>query len=230
MNITENKNDLISLAAECVPEGCEVLLLTSGEPVDLCALNDKGCKITVISDIAELEEPEKILIEKQYDVVVFDDVFTKLKRPADLLNYVEGFLKDNACILASIFNFTYGLCRMKALLGTFDYKNMGALSRSELNFFDYDRLTSFFGEEGYYINRLYRVTKPIDDAAISATLKSAGFKATYAEIDNLRRMREFEVERYLIRACPAKDKPALKELTKGIQKNLSTIRTLKHPY
>lgn len=86
--------------------------------------------------IGNIEEPQKELQEKYFDIIILADVLEHLVDPWTVLEKVSSYLKEEGKILVSLPNIREINTMVKILcLGDFRYKEDGILDKTHLRFF-----------------------------------------------------------------------------------------------
>ncbi len=186
-----------------VPDNSTVLEIRSATGGLTKQLKEKGCNVTAVAlEVADIDELDfKQTLTEKYDVIIFDDVVARLKRPETVLNYVGGLLSNNGIILASIPNIGFGYYRLEHLKGNFRYESSGILDKAHLKFYDRNGLYSLFESAGYYIKGIERMRKSVPRGHVSDALSQIGVKGSAVAAKQLERSLDFDVCQYFVTAC-----------------------------
>ena len=130
-------------------------------------LKQNGCIITAIEIDKKNAEAAKRFCEKvfignietmkpnfkpkSFDVITFGDVLEHLYNPANVLQQVKPFLKDDGLLIVSIPNIANWKARLKLLFGKFDYEAQGIMDKTHLRFFTRKTARNLLEETGFKI-------------------------------------------------------------------------------
>ena len=240
----DNENNSHTQMVINTPEGSDVLEFGCSKGHVSKHFKKKGCTVTGIeidSEMAELAKEHcesthvaniddldfKKLLNKQYDVITFGDVLEHLKHPGMALEYIADILKDDGKLLVSLPNITFGHHRLELLKGSLKYEASGILDRTHVNFFDANGAYDLFESSGYYIKDFIRIKQEVPLDYVLETLIEAGLDDSDEAVDNIMKLRDFEVFQFYVVALKATE-----ENLKRIQRmrdleNLDVIENLK---
>jgi 2-polyprenyl-3-methyl-5-hydroxy-6-metoxy-1,4-benzoquinol methylase len=88
--------------------------------------------------------------EQFFDVIIFADILEHLKDTSVLSNY-RRYLKNDGYAIISIPNVANWKIRLSLLLGKFDYKEAGILSRHHLRFYTLKTAKKMITDAGFQI-------------------------------------------------------------------------------
>jgi SAM-dependent methyltransferase len=78
-----------------------------------------------------------MLVDDQFDCIVFGDVLEHLNNPLEVLRQVRPMLKPGGCVLCSVPNVQHHSVLAGLLSGDFQYQDSGLLDKTHLRFFTY---------------------------------------------------------------------------------------------
>lgn len=109
---------------------------------------------------ADLDDGLPALLDEDYDVVVAEGVFERVRRPEELLGALADHVDANASLLVTIPNVGHWYARLRFGTGRFDYDQRGLLDRGHLRFFTRRSFTRMAEEAGYRVVRTRAVGFP----------------------------------------------------------------------
>lgn len=183
----EDNNSLLALANH-VPHHAKVLDLGCGAgalgqllsqqkhcTVDGVTLSDEEASLAqpyyrdlLVADLEQLNLTEAFT-GRQYDCIVCADVLEHLKQPERILAACQGLLAPQGQLLISIPNAAYSGLLLELMHGEFRYRAEGLLDRTHLRFFTRQSLIRFLTEQGWAIQTLATVERPLDDSEFRHT-------------------------------------------------------------
>ena len=89
-----------------------------------------------------------------FDVILCLDVFEHLNRPDLVLCRLRPYLASDGMLIASIPNIARVECRLKLLMGKFDYADGGIMSKGHLRFFTRQSARQLLQSSGFRIERV----------------------------------------------------------------------------
>lgn len=102
--------------------------------------------------VHDLNDFEKVKIQKKFDILVFADILEHLVFPKKVLEYfVNNNLKEKGRIIISFPNIANFQIRFKLLFGNFDYSHDDILDKTHLHFFTYKSCLDFINKSGLSI-------------------------------------------------------------------------------
>jgi len=96
----------------------------------MARIAEQYCHRMILADVEELDLSEL----GQYDAILLGDVLEQLRRPAQFLTKVVDMLKPGGKILLSLPNTASIRIRLNLLLGRFNYRRVGILDETGLQF------------------------------------------------------------------------------------------------
>ena len=106
---------------------------------------------------------------RQYDCIVCADVLEHLKSPERVLDACLGLLAPQGRLLVSIPNASYSGLLLELMQGEFKYRTEGLLDRTHLRFFTRQSLIRFLQDQGWAIETLTTIERPLDDSEFKGT-------------------------------------------------------------
>lgn len=146
------------LAEVLAGRGCEVVGIEA-DP-DAARQAEEPCEKVLVGDVEEMDL-ERLLGGDTFDVIVFGDVLEHLKEPARVLQRLEGFLREDGHVVASIPNVAHGSVRLALLRGEFRYRRLGLMDDTHLRFFTRESVERLFEDAGFLITSLMRTIRGI---------------------------------------------------------------------
>jgi len=135
-------------------KGCTVV----GVDIDQASLEvaSEFCQRVLVVDIDDLKDIDRVLKGEKFDVITFGDILEHIKYPGVLLHHLRSYLKPRGVIVASIPNAAFIWCRVRFMLGNFNYvKTGGLMDEDHLRFFSFSTIRTLFIESGFNIRELY---------------------------------------------------------------------------
>jgi 2-polyprenyl-3-methyl-5-hydroxy-6-metoxy-1,4-benzoquinol methylase len=104
--------------------------------------------------VVDLNENNSVPWKKKFDVIVFADVLEHLVDPGTTLSiFSNKYLKKDGCVIISLPNIANWQIRLKLLLGSFDYEEVGILDRTHLHFYTFRSAKIFIENSGLKIQK-----------------------------------------------------------------------------
>lgn len=103
---------------------------------------EKGYNEVYTIDLNNLETLR--IREKQYDVIIFADVLEHILYPEQVLEFFSRYLKDQGSIIISLPNIAFFTCRIRLLLGKFEYKELGIMDKTHVKFYTLKTMKDLF--------------------------------------------------------------------------------------
>lgn len=172
-NLHENNIDRIQLSM--VPAGCRVLEIgcATGYMSEYLA-RGKQCRVLGVepmADQAELTRQRGIevltgLIDSPdtqhqliaqtkkhgpFDAIFMSQVIEHIADPAATLIFLKQLLAPNGCLIVSTCSIVHWKCRLRILLGKWEYEDYGIFDRTHLRFFTINSFRRLLEECGYTI-------------------------------------------------------------------------------
>lgn len=89
-----------------------------------------------------------------YDVFLAAAILEHLKYPERLLETVKPLLKPDALLIVSLPNIAYWQCRLKLLMGQFDYTDYGVMDRTHLRLYTAKTGRELLENAGYRVENM----------------------------------------------------------------------------
>lgn len=216
-------NSLLAIASR-VPNHAKVLDLGCGAgALGQLLLKQKHCTVdgvTLSEEEATLARPHyrdllvadlehlnlaEAFAGQQYDYIVCADVLEHLKQPEHILASCQSLLSPQGQLLISIPNASYSGLLLELMHGEFRYRTEGLLDRTHLRFFTRQSLIRFLTEQGWAIQTLATIERPLDDSEFKHTrpddFPPAVVRYLLAQPDAL-------TYQFICTACPSTDATA----------------------
>lgn len=181
--ITQDERTSLAVLAGFVTAGARVLDLGTGSGALGQHLRDQaGCTVDGVTinaqeaalarphyrrvEIADLEHPQWVsaFAGEQYDFIVCADVLEHLRQPEAALLACRQLLAPGGRLLISIPNASYSGLVAELMQGDFAYRKEGLLDRTHLRFFTRRSLKRFLGDEGWDIETLETIDRPLTES------------------------------------------------------------------
>jgi len=143
--------------------GCQVVAIEL-DP-DMARHAAESCERVIVGDLDTLDL-EVELGDDRFDVIVAADVLEHLKDPLSALRRVGRFLRPDGFVVASLPNVAHGSVRLALLEGRFDYRDLGLLDSTHLQFFTFQRVGELFDEAELCIVDLRRQDLDIEASEV----------------------------------------------------------------
>jgi GT2 family glycosyltransferase/2-polyprenyl-3-methyl-5-hydroxy-6-metoxy-1,4-benzoquinol methylase/glycosyltransferase involved in cell wall biosynthesis len=181
--ISSTEPTSLSVIAGIIPAGSSVLDLGTGSGalgrhlsgqhacvVDGVTLNEAEAELARPHyrriEVADLERAPlaELFRGEAYDCIVCADVLEHLKQPERVLRACRELLSPGGKVLISVPNAAYCGLIAELLQGDFEYRPEGLLDRTHLRFFTRRSLGRFLEAEGWCLQSLQAVTRPLTES------------------------------------------------------------------
>lgn len=122
----------------------------------------------LVADLEQLNLAE-VFAGQRYDCIVCADVLEHLKQPERILAACQDLLAPQGQLLISIPNASYSGLLLELMQGEFRYRPEGLLDRTHLRFFTRQSLIRLLTEQGWAIQTLSAIERPLDDSEFKHT-------------------------------------------------------------
>ncbi len=99
------------------------------------ALAQQRIDEVIHADLQQLDDVNRLLDGRRFDVIIFADVLEHLAWPIGVLRGYLDLLKDGGSVIVSLPNVGLWSVRLSLLSGRFRYEETGVLDRTHLRFF-----------------------------------------------------------------------------------------------
>lgn len=137
----------------------------------------------------------KYLGSEKYDVILMDDLLTRVPDVHKFLLQLREFLEADGYIVFSIPNVAHGSVRISLLNGEFNYEQIS--SKTPQLFFTLDTVLSMIEDSGYSLIQLYRIEKEID-----TQMKNYSYTIPEELVDSILRDSESKTTHYVLKVSP----------------------------
>lgn len=150
----------------------------SGCTVDGVTYNEKEAQLARAHyrrvEVADLEQPgwTSVFAGERYDFIVCGDVLEHLRRPEVALKACRDLLGPQGRVLISVPNAAYSGLVAELLQGDFKYREEGLLDRTHLRFFTRRSLQQFLAAEGWSVEKLETVDRPLNESEFQVAFDS----------------------------------------------------------
>jgi glycosyltransferase involved in cell wall biosynthesis len=169
-----------SMALEAVPPGSRVLDIGCGPGAFAELLAMKGCSVTGVDQFSPVKPhvfeqfrswnesgPFPDLDLQRYDCVMLLDIIEHLKQPEAFLEGLRdaaGSLDRRPTFIVTSGNVVFGIVRLQALLGNFNYGKRGILDLTHTRLYTFASLKRLFEQCGFDIERVAGIPAPFPKA------------------------------------------------------------------
>jgi hypothetical protein len=104
---------------------------------------------------------------RQYDYVLLLDVIEHLKAPEALLDRLRSATRSTnrkPTFIVTSGNVVFGIVRLQALLGNFNYGKRGILDLTHTRLYTFASLARLFAQCGFYVERMEGIPAPFPKA------------------------------------------------------------------
>ncbi len=169
-----------TMALDAVAPGARVLDIGCGPGYFDAHLAAKNCRVTGVDQFPpampeafetfvlgdELESVPDLDL-RQYDYVLLLDVIEHLKAPEALLDRLRSATRSTnrkPTFIVTSGNVVFGVVRLQALLGNFNYGKRGILDLTHTRLYTFKSLARLFAQCGFYVDRLEGIPAPFPKA------------------------------------------------------------------
>ena len=99
-----------------------------------------------LDNLTEADFPQ---YKQNFDYIVCGDVLEHLRYPAETLNILKNYLKDDGYIIASIPNVAHASIKSNLLVDDFTYTPLGLLDETHIHLFTYKSIAEMFSKIGF---------------------------------------------------------------------------------
>jgi O-antigen biosynthesis protein len=190
-SMARGERSSLSVLAGFVTPGSRVLDLGTGSgalgqhlrkqsdcTVDGVTYNEKEAQLARAHyrrvEVADLEQPgwTSLFAGERYDFIVCGDVLEHLRRPEVALKACRDLLGPQGRVLISVPNAAYSGLVAELLQGDFKYREEGLLDRTHLRFFTRRSLQQFLAAEGWSVEKLETVDRPLNESEFQVAFDS----------------------------------------------------------
>jgi glycosyltransferase involved in cell wall biosynthesis len=169
-----------TMALEAVPPGARVLDIGCGPGAFDAHLAAKGCRVTGVDqfppDVPQAfedflhwdeREPFPEIDLRQFDCVLLLDIIEHLKAPEAFLERLRSASRSTGrhpTFIVTSGNVVFGVVRLQALLGNFNYGKRGILDLTHTRLYTFASLERLFAQCGFNVERLTGIPAPFPKA------------------------------------------------------------------
>ena len=172
-NILKDEANPLNRISKMIPDNSKVLDIGAGNGILAIVLNKEHSNLIIdgiepnsyAANIARknyrfffqgfAHEFYDIIMNENYDFIVFADVIEHMEDPASYLSDLCSNLSYNTKIVLTIPNIAFGAIRISLLNGAFDYVESGILEKTHLRFFTLKSLKQLVCDIDLNIESLY---------------------------------------------------------------------------
>jgi glycosyltransferase involved in cell wall biosynthesis len=167
-------------ALDAVPPGARVLDIGCGPGAFDAHLAAKGCQVTGVDQfrptlpeafesfmVWDNREPFPDIDLRRYDYVLLLDVIEHLTNPEaflDRLRHATRSTDRKPAFIVTSGNVVFGIVRVQALLGNFNYGKRGILDLTHTRLYTFKSLAKLFAQCGFHVERLEGIPAPFPKA------------------------------------------------------------------
>jgi 2-polyprenyl-3-methyl-5-hydroxy-6-metoxy-1,4-benzoquinol methylase len=104
---------------------------------------------TKLDHVFCVDVESELLIDDQFDCIIFGDVLEHLHNPLEILRKTRTMLKQDGCILCSVPNIQHHSIITSLLSGEFQYQDVGLLDNTHIRFFTYASFIKLLLDAGF---------------------------------------------------------------------------------
>jgi glycosyltransferase involved in cell wall biosynthesis len=169
-----------TLALDTVPPGSRVLDIGCGPGTFDAHLAAKGCRVTGVDQFPpaapqpferfilwDEREPFPDIDLRQFDYVLLLDIIEHLKDPEGVLDRLRSATRSTErkpIFIVTSGNVVFGVVRLQALLGNFNYGKRGILDLTHTRLYTFRSLRRLFEQCGFHVDRLAGIPAPFPKA------------------------------------------------------------------
>jgi SAM-dependent methyltransferase len=169
-----------TVALDAVRPGARVLDIGCGPGTFDVHLAAKGCRVTGVDQFppAEPEAFERFILWdererfpdidlRQFDYVLLLDVIEHLKNPEGILDRLRSATRSTdrrPTFIITSGNVVFGVVRLQALLGNFNYGKRGILDLTHTRLYTFASLRRLFEQCGFHVEQLAGIPAPFPKA------------------------------------------------------------------
>jgi glycosyltransferase involved in cell wall biosynthesis len=180
-------------ALDAVPAGARVLDIGCGPGLFDALLAEKGCRVTGVDQFPPARPgafegfvlwdervPFPELDLREYDCVLLLDAIEHLKAPEALLDQLRRSARSvdrRPTFIVTTGNVVFGVVRLQALLGNFNYGKRGILDLTHTRLYTFRSLARLFDQCGFHVERIAGIPAPYPKALGDTWLARALLRA-----------------------------------------------------
>ena len=167
-----------TMALDAVPAGSRVLDIGCGPGTFALHLVAKGCRVTGVDQFPpaapqaldrfiDQREPARDIDLRQFDYVLMLDTIEHLKEPERVLDALRSSARSTdrrPTFIVTSGNVVFGVVRLQALLGNFNYGKRGILDLTHTRLYTFRSLERLFDQCGFHVEQLAGIPAPFPKA------------------------------------------------------------------
>jgi 2-polyprenyl-3-methyl-5-hydroxy-6-metoxy-1,4-benzoquinol methylase len=112
--------------------------------------------------LLDLEQHEKLHMDRQFDCIILADVIEHLRNEEDILKHLRQFLKTDGRLIISTGNVAIWFYRLSLLIGRFNYGPRGILDRTHVKLYTRPTFRQLIEKCGYKVSRFTYTNLPFE--------------------------------------------------------------------